>query len=86
MVQYSILWYRRSLGCTFAELMTGKILFKGANYMQMIKLIFDILGKPEEADLAEFIKNEHAQGFIDSLPVSIIHSILRPNHDVISLK
>jgi len=26
----------------------------------MIKLIFDILGKPDEQDLAEFIKNEHA--------------------------
>lgn len=53
-----------SLGCTFAELMTGKVLFKGANYIQMVKLIFDILGLPKVEDLAEFVTNENAQGFV----------------------
>jgi mitogen-activated protein kinase 1/3 len=41
-------------------MMTGKILFKGANYIQMVKLIFEVLGKPDEKDLAEFINNENA--------------------------
>jgi mitogen-activated protein kinase 1/3 len=59
-IWYAILLYLRSLGCTFAELMTGKVLFKGANYIQMIKLIFDILGVPDEKELAEFINNENA--------------------------
>jgi len=34
-----------SLGCTFAELLTGKILFQGENYIKQIKLIIDKLGK-----------------------------------------
>ena len=33
-----------SLGCTFAELLTGKILFQGENYIKQIKLIIDKLG------------------------------------------
>lgn len=37
-----------ALGCTFAELIKGKILFKGTNYIHMIKLFFDFLGKPPE--------------------------------------
>ena len=40
--------------------MTGKVLFKGANYIQMVKLIFDILGVPSEEDLAVFVTNENA--------------------------
>ena len=34
-----------SLGCTFAELLTGKILFQGENYIKQIKLIIDKLGE-----------------------------------------
>ncbi|CAD8200715.1 unnamed protein product [Paramecium octaurelia] len=55
-----------SLGCTFAELITRQILFKGTNYIQMIKLIFDTLGKPGEEDLG-FITNANAKKYVSSL-------------------
>ena len=55
-----------SLGCTFAELLTRQILFKGTNYIQMIKLIFDTLGKPEDDDLT-FITNANAKKYVNSL-------------------
>jgi len=35
-----------SLGCTFAELINKKVLFNGASYIESIKTIFNILGKP----------------------------------------
>ncbi|CAD8187520.1 unnamed protein product [Paramecium octaurelia] len=55
-----------SLGCTFAELITKQILFKGTNYIQMIKLIFDTLGKPQDDDL-QFITNSNAKKYVNSL-------------------
>ena len=60
-----------SLGCTFAELLTSQILFKGTNYIQMIKLIFEILGRPEEEDLL-FITNSNAKKYVQSLQVLIM--------------
>ena len=36
-----------AVGCTFAELITGKILFEGMNYIKLIKLIFEKLGLVE---------------------------------------
>ena len=33
-----------AVGCTFAELITGKILFEGNNYIKLIKMIFEKLG------------------------------------------
>ena len=39
----------------------------------MVKLIFDILGKPDEQDLAAFINNENAQSFVETLPVLNIY-------------
>jgi len=45
-----------SVGCSFAELLTKNILFKADNYIKQIKQIFDILGKPDESELA-FITN-----------------------------
>lgn len=53
-----------SLGCTIAELVTGKVLFPGQNYIQQIKLILDTLGKP--ADLS-FVTNPNAKKYLESL-------------------
>lgn len=59
-----------ALGCTFAELLNGgKVLFKGQGYVQMIKMIFDALGKPPKEELSEFITNKNAREFVDQLPV-----------------
>lgn len=62
--------------------MTGKVLFKGANYIQMVKLIFDILGVPSEEDLAVFVTNENAQGFVQSLPVKFIIDQSKPRRHI----
>ena len=35
-----------SLGCTFAELITGDVLFPGKNYIQQVKFVVNKLGKP----------------------------------------
>lgn len=56
-----------SLGCTLAELLTRKILFKAQDYIQQIKLIMDTLGKPDSEQL-QFITNTNARKFVDSLP------------------
>jgi len=53
-----------SLGCTIAELVTGKVLFPGQNYIQQIKLIIDTMGKP--ADMA-FVTNPNAKKYLESL-------------------
>ncbi|CAK93891.1 unnamed protein product (macronuclear) [Paramecium tetraurelia] len=63
-----------SLGCTFAELITKQILFKGTNYIQMIKLIFDTLGKPQDEDL-QFITNSNAKKYVNSLQTKMKCSI-----------
>ncbi|CAD8161180.1 unnamed protein product [Paramecium pentaurelia] len=58
-----------SLGCTFAEILNeGKVLFKGKTYVQMVKMIFETLGKPVQEDLDQFIKNKNAMEFVQSLP------------------
>lgn len=54
-----------SLGCTMAELIVGHVLFKGENYIQQIKLIIDILGKPKDMS---FVTNANAKKFLESLP------------------
>jgi mitogen-activated protein kinase 1/3 len=77
-----------SLGCTFAELLTKKILFQGKNYIQMIKLIFETLGKPPEEDFA-FVSNPNALKFVRGIsakakaPISKILSY--PNPDALDL-
>lgn len=53
-----------SVGCTLAELLTKKILFKANNYIDQIKLIMKTLGKPGPSDLG-FITNSNARKFVD---------------------
>lgn len=54
-----------SLGCIMAELMTGKILFKGDCYISQIKAIVESLGRPQDLS---FVKNKNALKFFQSLP------------------
>lgn len=42
-----------SIGCIFAELVTGKPLFKGKNEEQQLKLIYKILGSPNQDEWPE---------------------------------
>ncbi|KAI9091161.1 kinase-like domain-containing protein [Phlyctochytrium arcticum] len=39
-----------SVGCIFGELLLGKVMFKGSNYVDQLKIIFEVLGTPEKLD------------------------------------
>ncbi|KAJ1742470.1 mitogen activated protein kinase [Coemansia sp. RSA 989] len=56
-----------SVGCIFAELLGGKPLFKGRDYVDQLNQILQILGTPDDATLSR-IGSERAQMYIRSLP------------------
>ncbi|KAJ3052734.1 Mitogen-activated protein kinase [Rhizophlyctis rosea] len=56
-----------SVGCIFAELLGGKPLFKGRDYVDQLNQILSILGTPDDATLRR-IGSERAQLYIRSLP------------------
>jgi len=56
-----------SVGCIFAEMMGGKPLFKGRDYIDQIKQILATLGTPDDETLQR-IGSEKAQDYIRSLP------------------
>jgi len=75
-----------SLGCTIAELVTGKVLFPGQNYIQQIKLIIDTMGKPSEM---AFVTNPNAKKYLDSLnsepTTPLLTKVKYPNPDFLDL-
>jgi mitogen-activated protein kinase 7 len=56
-----------SVGCIFAELLGGKPLFKGRDYVDQLNQILSILGTPDDETLRR-IGSERAQLYIRSLP------------------
>lgn len=56
-----------SVGCILAELLLRKPLFPGEDYIQQLKLMFELLGTPSEEDM-QFITNKKAYQYILSLP------------------
>lgn len=56
-----------STGCTFAEMLTRKVLFPGENYIEQINMIVGVCGKPCKEDMT-FVTNEHAVKYLESLP------------------
>ncbi|XP_058182218.1 mitogen-activated protein kinase 15-like isoform X7 [Rhododendron vialii] len=55
-----------SIGCIFAELLTGKPLFPGENPVHQLDLITDLLGTPSPESIAK-IKNEKAHASLTSM-------------------
>jgi mitogen-activated protein kinase 1/3 len=55
-----------SVGCIFAELLLRKPLFRGRNYIDQLKLIIELLGKPSEAETM-FITFEEARASIRAM-------------------
>lgn len=41
-----------SIGCIFAEMLTGKPLFPGKNVVNQLELITDVLGSPSDESIA----------------------------------
>lgn len=56
-----------SVGCTFAEMLTGKVLFPGQNYIEQVLLQIKLRGSPDDAT-KQLITNEHALNYVNSLP------------------
>lgn len=56
-----------SVGCILGELMLGKPLFPGKDYMLQLKLIMNLCGKPSK-EYMDRLDSDHAKSFIDQLP------------------
>ncbi|XP_023000160.1 mitogen-activated protein kinase 15-like [Cucurbita maxima] len=55
-----------SIGCIFAELLTGKPLFPGKNVVHQLDLMTDFLGTPNAEAIAR-IRNEKARRYLSSM-------------------
>ncbi|XP_041109976.1 mitogen-activated protein kinase 11 [Polyodon spathula] len=56
-----------SVGCIMAELLKGKALFPGNDYIDQLKRIMEVVGTPSP-ELLKKISSEHARKYIESLP------------------
>ncbi|GAV60896.1 Pkinase domain-containing protein [Cephalotus follicularis] len=76
-----------SIGCIFAELLTGKPLFPGKNVVHQLDLMTDLLGTPSAEAIAR-VRNEKARRYLSSMrkkkPVSLTHKF--PNADPFALR
>jgi serine/threonine protein kinase len=52
-----------SIGCSFAEVLSGKVLFPGENYIQQVNLIINACGTPDDETM-KLISNENAKKYI----------------------
>nr|XP_018260885.1 CMGC/MAPK protein kinase [Kwoniella dejecticola CBS 10117]OBR83043.1 CMGC/MAPK protein kinase [Kwoniella dejecticola CBS 10117] len=58
-----------SIGCILAELLGGKPLFKGKDYVDQLNLILSVLGTPDDETLAR-VSSEKALAYLKTLPYS----------------
>ncbi|WVW86176.1 hypothetical protein I302_108217 [Kwoniella bestiolae CBS 10118] len=58
-----------SIGCILAELLGGKPLFKGKDYVDQLNLILGVLGTPDDETL-DRVSSEKALAYIKTLPHS----------------
>nr|GMD60241.1 mitogen-activated protein kinase 16 [Ipomoea batatas] len=75
-----------SIGCIFAELLTGKPLFPGKNVVHQLDLMTDLLGTPSPEAIAR-IRNEKARRYLSSMrkkkPIPFSYKF--PNADPLAL-
>lgn len=55
-----------SIGCIYAELLTGKALFPGKNVVDQLELVTDLLGTPSEETISR-IRNDKARRFLSGM-------------------
>ncbi|KAK7398810.1 hypothetical protein VNO78_09983 [Psophocarpus tetragonolobus] len=76
-----------SIGCIFAEMLTGKPVFPGKNVVHQLDLMTDLLGTPPPESIAR-IRNEKAKRYLNSMrkkqPVSFSQKF--PNADPLALR
>ncbi|KAL8128773.1 hypothetical protein V2J09_017928 [Rumex salicifolius] len=75
-----------SIGCIFAELLTGKPLFPGKNVVHQVDIMTDFLGTPSPEAISR-IRNEKARRYLSSMrkkkPIPFSHKF--PNADPLAL-
>ncbi|KAJ0962799.1 hypothetical protein J5N97_027921 [Dioscorea zingiberensis] len=76
-----------SIGCIFAEMLTGKPLFPGKNVVHQLDLMTDLLGTPSAESIAR-IRNEKAKRYLTNMrkktPVPLSHKF--PHTDPLALR
>ncbi|CAA7397601.1 unnamed protein product [Spirodela intermedia] len=76
-----------SIGCIFAELLTGRPLFPGKNVVHQLDLMTDLLGTPSAESIGR-IRNEKARRYLGGMrrknPVPFTHKF--PNVDPLALR
>ncbi|KAL8088347.1 mitogen-activated protein kinase 20-like [Apium graveolens] len=76
-----------SIGCIFAEVLTGKPLFPGKNVVHQLDLMTDMLGTPA-MDTISGVRNEKARRYLSTMrkkqPVPLSHKF--PNADPLALQ
>ncbi|KAF5734553.1 hypothetical protein HS088_TW15G00045 [Tripterygium wilfordii] len=76
-----------SIGCIFAEMLTGKPLFPGKNVVHQLDLMTDVLGTPAAESISR-IRNEKARRYLSSMrkkqPVPFAQKF--PNVDPLALR
>ncbi|KAK7358147.1 hypothetical protein VNO77_00068 [Canavalia gladiata] len=76
-----------SIGCIFAEMLTGKPLFPGKNVVHQLDLMTDLLGTPPPETIAR-IRNEKARRYLDNMRKKqlVPFSQKFPNADPLALR
>ncbi|XVF09490.1 hypothetical protein REPUB_Repub07fG0097600 [Reevesia pubescens] len=76
-----------SIGCIFAEMLTGKPLFPGKNVVHQLDLMTDILGTPPVESISR-IRNEKARRYLSSMrrKIPVPFSQKFPNVDPLALR
>ncbi|KAI4373236.1 hypothetical protein MLD38_011384 [Melastoma candidum] len=76
-----------SLGCIFAEMMTGEPLFPGKNVAHQLDLITDLLGTPSPEMIAR-IRNDKAKRYLSGMKKKppVLFSEKFPNLDPLALR
>ncbi|KAF8408973.1 hypothetical protein HHK36_005043 [Tetracentron sinense] len=86
LVQYTPAIDIWSIGCIFAEVLTGKPLFPGKNVSHQLDLITDLLGRPSSDTISRVI-NEKARKYLNTMrkkqPVAFAQKF--PNADPLAL-
>ncbi|KAE8703030.1 Mitogen-activated protein kinase 16 [Hibiscus syriacus] len=76
-----------SIGCIFAELLTGKPLFPGKNVVHQLDLMTDLLGTPSAEAIAR-VRNEKARRYLSSMrkkkPIPLSQKF--PNADPLAVR
>ncbi|KAJ1437805.1 Protein kinase domain [Sesbania bispinosa] len=76
-----------SIGCIFAEMITGKPLFPGKNVVHQLDLMTDLLGTPPPESIAR-IRNEKARRYLNNMrkkqPIPLSQKF--PNADPLALR